>query len=164
MCSLLIIWNRFLARGVKMKSTVLKNWLFQVLGGLKYLHSQEEPLIHQDLRFENIYIRANIGQLKIGGLELGFFMKSFHPAEFGGTYIFIFIFIFIWIENYHILMFWIDLGTPGYMALDLAYENFTTKVDIYSFGMCVLEMFTFKVPYEECSTSYRIFAKQLNVR
>lgn len=50
------------------------------------------------------------------------------------------------------------------MAIDLAKTNYTTKADIYSFGMCVLEMFTYKYPYEECTTSYQIFAKQLNVR
>jgi len=48
------------------------------------------------------------------------------------------------------------------MAIDLAKTNYTTKADIYSFGMCVLEMFTYKYPYEECTTSYQIFAKQLN--
>lgn len=50
------------------------------------------------------------------------------------------------------------------MPVDLASENYPPKSDIYSFGMCVLEMFTFKFPYEECKTSYQIFAKQLNVK
>ena len=49
------------------------------------------------------------------------------------------------------------------MPVDLAWENFNEKSDIYSFGMCALEMFTFKYPYYECNTSYEIFSKQLVV-
>lgn len=67
-----------------MKYSVLKNWLDQVLKGLEFLHSQDPPWIHQDLRCENIYIRSNVGLLKIGGLELGIFIQNSHPAEFDG--------------------------------------------------------------------------------
>jgi len=127
--------RRFLSRNVKMKSSVLRKWLGQILLGLEFLHSCELPWIHRDLRCENIYIRSNVGLLKIGGLELGIFMQATHPAEFDGT--------------------------PGYMPPELASNHFDEKSDVYAFGMCVLEMFTFKYPYGECATSYQIFAKQL---
>merc|ERR1712137_101329 len=81
--------RRFLSRNVKMRSSVLKNWLEQVLRGLEFLHAQEIPCIHRDLRCENIYIRSNVGRLKVGGLELGIFMQASHPAEFDGFFIFI---------------------------------------------------------------------------
>merc|ERR1712137_1074295 len=128
--------RRFLSRNVKMKSSVLRKWLGQILLGLEFLHSCELPWIHRDLRCENIYIRSNVGRLKVGGLELGIFMQASHPAEFDGT--------------------------PGYMPPDLANDTFDEKSDVYSFGMCALEMFTFKYPYGECATSYQIFKKQLN--
>lgn len=143
-----------------MKVTVLQSWLMQVLRGLQFLHTMDPPVIHRDLRCDNIFIRTNVGTLKIGGLELGIFMRASHPAEFGGTrkqslppk------------QNKDLTYFIILSGTPGYMPVDLASENFPPKSDIYAFGMCVLEMFTFKLPYEECKNSYQIFAKQLNVR
>uniref|UniRef100_A0A7S4MLD2 Protein kinase domain-containing protein n=1 Tax=Vannella robusta TaxID=1487602 RepID=A0A7S4MLD2_9EUKA len=126
--------RRFLARRVQMKSTVLQGWLQQVLQGLHFLHNMNPPLMHRDLHCDNIFIRTTVGLLKIGGLELGMFMRASHPAEFSGT--------------------------PGYMPVELANDIFSEKSDIYSFGMCAMEMFTFKVPYAECKTSFRIFAKQ----
>ena len=57
----------------------------------------------------------------------------------------------------------LGIGTPGYMPPELADDMFDPKSDIYAFGMCALEMFTFKFPYGECATSYQIFAKQLKV-
>jgi len=127
--------RKFLSRSVHMKPGVLVGWLWQVLSGLHFLHSQEEPFVHRDLRCENIYIRSNVGRLKIGGLELGVFMQSSHPAEISST--------------------------PGYMPLDLVDCEPDRLCDVYSFGMCALEMFTAKYPYSECSSPYEIFAKQL---
>ena len=42
------------------------------------------------------------------------------------------------------------LGTPEFMAPELYEEHYDTKVDIYAFGMCVLEMITMERPYIEC--------------
>lgn len=39
------------------------------------------------------------------------------------------------------------LGTPEFMAPELYEEHYTEMVDIYSFGMCVLEMVTLEMPY-----------------
>ena len=75
-----------MSSNVKMKSGVIKNWLMQVLKGLQFLHTCSPPWLHQDLRCENIFIRSNIGLVKIGGLELGPLIHSSHPAEFDGFY------------------------------------------------------------------------------
>ena len=77
-----------------MKSSVIQNWLQQVLTGLQFLHSCDIPWFHRDLRCENIYIRSNVGLLKIGGLELGVFMQATHPAEFDGILYCFFGFVF----------------------------------------------------------------------
>ena len=42
------------------------------------------------------------------------------------------------------------LGTPEFMAPELYEENYGTEVDIYAFGMAVLEMLTREAPYKEC--------------
>jgi serine/threonine protein kinase len=56
-------------------------------------------------------------------------------------------------------------GTPEYMALEMysTGATYTTAVDIYAFGMCVLEMITRQVPYSECSSVGGIMKKVSNV-
>ena len=51
------------------------------------------------------------------------------------------------------------LGTPEFMAPELYDENYTEMVDIYSFGMCVLEMVTLEIPYSECDNVVKIYKK-----
>ena len=51
------------------------------------------------------------------------------------------------------------LGTPEYMAPELYDEDYTESVDIYSFGMCLLEMATTKIPYSECDSIAKIYKK-----
>jgi len=43
------------------------------------------------------------------------------------------------------------LGTPEFMAPELYEEYYGTEVDIYAFGMALLEMLTREAPYAECS-------------
>ena len=54
------------------------------------------------------------------------------------------------------------LGTPEFMAPELYDENYDEKVDIYAFGMCLLEIFTKEVPYHECSNPAQIYKKVTN--
>jgi len=42
------------------------------------------------------------------------------------------------------------LGTPEFMAPEIYQEHYDTKVDIYAFGMCMLEMITGMKPFCEC--------------
>ncbi|GAU36284.1 hypothetical protein TSUD_255380 [Trifolium subterraneum] len=51
------------------------------------------------------------------------------------------------------------LGTPEYMAPELYEEDYTEMVDIYSFGMCLLEMVTMEIPYSECDNVAKIYKK-----
>lgn len=51
------------------------------------------------------------------------------------------------------------LGTPEFMAPELYEEDYTEMVDIYSFGMCVLEMVTLEIPYAECDNVAKIYKK-----
>ncbi|KAJ7523796.1 hypothetical protein O6H91_18G063100 [Diphasiastrum complanatum] len=45
------------------------------------------------------------------------------------------------------------------MAPELYEEEYNELVDIYSFGMCVLEMVTFEYPYSECTNAAQIYKK-----
>jgi hypothetical protein len=45
------------------------------------------------------------------------------------------------------------------MAPELYDESYDQTVDIYAFGMCMLEIFTKEVPYRECSNPAQIYKK-----
>ncbi|EEF33357.1 ATP binding protein, putative [Ricinus communis] len=119
-------------RHVSMKA--LKKWSKQILKGLNYLHTHEPCIIHRDLNCSNLLVNGNIGQVKIGDLGLAAIVGKSHSA--------------------HSI-----LGTPEFMAPELYEEDYTEIVDIYSFGMCVLEMVTLEIPYSECDNVARIYKK-----
>ena len=49
------------------------------------------------------------------------------------------------------------------MAPELYDEEYNELVDIYSFGMCMLEIVTCEYPYSECKNSAQIFKKVTSV-
>lgn len=49
------------------------------------------------------------------------------------------------------------------MAPELYEEEYDELVDIYSFGMCVLEMLTSEYPYSECTNPAQIYKKVTSV-
>lgn len=55
-------------------------------------------------------------------------------------------------------------GTPEFMAPEVYEEEYNELVDIYSFGMCILEMVTFEYPYSECTHPAQIYKKVISVR
>lgn len=55
-------------------------------------------------------------------------------------------------------------GTPEFMAPEIfANGIYDEKVDIYAFGMCILELITKKVPYSECNSIRDIYTKVTGV-
>ncbi|GMJ11541.1 hypothetical protein like AT5G55560 [Hibiscus trionum] len=119
-------------RQVSMKA--LKKWSKQILKGLDYLHTNDPCIIHRDLNCSNVFVNGNTGQVKIGDLGLAAIVGKGHSA--------------------HSI-----LGTPEFMAPELYEERYTELVDIYSFGMCVLEMVTLEIPYSECDNVAKIYKK-----
>lgn len=57
---------------------VIKNWCKEILAGIEYLHSQKPPIIHRDLKCENIFINSNLGEVKIGDLGLATHIETSH--------------------------------------------------------------------------------------
>lgn len=49
------------------------------------------------------------------------------------------------------------------MAPEVYEEEYNELVDIYSFGMCILEMVTFEYPYSECTHPAQIYKKVISV-
>ena len=54
------------------------------------------------------------------------------------------------------------LGTPEFMAPELYEENYGPEVDVYAFGMAMLEMLTHEPPYKECQNPAQIYKKVIN--
>lgn len=111
----------------------IKNWSRQILRGLHYLHTHNPPIIHRDLKCDNIFVNGYNGQIKIGDLGLAIVMQQPFARS--------------------------CIGTPEFMAPELYDEEYNELVDIYSFGMCVLEMVTGEYPYSECTNPAQIFKK-----
>ncbi|CAI5463470.1 unnamed protein product [Closterium sp. Yama58-4] len=112
----------------------IKNWSRQVLRGLFYLHSHDPPIIHRDLKCDNIFINGNQGEVKIGDLGLAAILHHRDAAHS-------------------------VIGTPEFMAPELYEEEYNELVDIYAFGMCVLEMITLEYPYSECTNAAQVYKK-----
>lgn len=57
---------------------------------------------------------------------------------------------------------WIS-GTPEFMAPEMYEEHYDESVDVYAFGMCMLEMATSEYPYSECTGPAQIYKKVISV-
>ncbi|XP_010685973.1 probable serine/threonine-protein kinase WNK4 isoform X2 [Beta vulgaris subsp. vulgaris] len=112
----------------------IKSWSRQILQGLVYLHGHDPPVIHRDLKCDNIFVNGHVGQVKIGDLGLAALLKGSKTA--------------------HSI-----IGTPEFMAPELYEEDYNELVDVYSFGMCLIEMFTLEYPYSECANPAQIYKK-----
>ena len=54
-------------------------------------------------------------------------------------------------------------GTPEFMAPEMYEEHYDESIDIYAFGMCLLEMATLEYPYEECQNAAQIYKRVTTV-
>ena len=58
---------------------------------------------------------------------------------------------------------WLFTGTPEFMAPEMYEEHYDEAVDVYAFGMCMLEMATSEYPYKECSNAAQIYRRVTSV-
>ena len=54
-------------------------------------------------------------------------------------------------------------GTPEFMAPEMYEEHYDEGVDVYAFGMCMLEMATGEYPYKECTNAAQIYRRVTQV-
>ncbi|KAK6148293.1 hypothetical protein DH2020_019205 [Rehmannia glutinosa] len=139
----------------------LKKWSRQILEGLLYLHSHDPPVIHRDVKCDNIFVNGNQGEVKIGDLGLAAILQQARSAH---SVIGRFDFMITHCMNVVStgdLMIACDLmlGTPEFMAPELYEEEYNELVDIYAFGMCLLELVTLEYPYVECANAAQIYKK-----
>ncbi len=92
----------------------VKRMARQILRGLQYLHSQEPPITHGDLRCDKIYVNGNCGEIKIGDIGLATLMP------------------YRWKES--------EGDAPPCLPGDFK----SGSCDIFAFGLCMLELLTLK--------------------
>jgi WNK lysine deficient protein kinase len=49
------------------------------------------------------------------------------------------------------------------MAPEMYEEHYDESVDVYAFGMCMLEMATGEYPYKECTNAAQIYRRVTSV-
>lgn len=123
----------YLKRFNRINIKVLKSWCRQILKGLSFLHSRNPPVIHRDLKCDNIFITGTTGSVKIGDLGLATLKNKSYAKSV--------------------------IGTPEFMAPEMYEEQYDESVDVYAFGMCLLEMVTGEYPYAECQFPGQIYRK-----
>lgn len=69
-----------------MKPRVLQRWSRQILRGLHFLHSRVPPILHRDLKCDNVFITGPSGSVKIGDLGLATLKRaSFAKSVIGAS-------------------------------------------------------------------------------
>jgi serine/threonine protein kinase len=82
-------------------------------------------------RCDNIFINGALGLVKIGDLGLATMKETDRGMSI--------------------------IGTPEFMAPEFYDQTYTEKVDIWAFGMSLLEMVTLDYPYSECQNAAQIY-------
>ncbi|KAL0900884.1 hypothetical protein Bca101_084845 [Brassica carinata] len=100
--------RQYRLRHKRVNIRAVKHWCRQILRGLHYLHNHDPPIIHRDLKCDNIFVNGNQGEVKIGDLGLAAILRKSHAAH--------------------------CVGTPEFMAPEVYEEAYNELVDIYSFG------------------------------
>ncbi|EDV90637.1 GH14242, partial [Drosophila grimshawi] len=99
------------------------HWMIQLVKGMDYLHGRKPmPIIHRDLRPQNLLLTKNCKQLKIAHFGTGKELMTKNTTR---------------------------IGTPGYLAPEVIQGlKYTEKCDTYSFGIIVWEVMSRRRPFD----------------
>lgn len=120
---------------VTLRWKIVKKWCKQILQGLIDLHNHSSPIVHGKIGCSHIYIDSGLGTTQIGNVWFGAMLDNNNNKT----------------EN--------NVGATTRFSLHeanavsapevLARKQLTVKVDIYSFGLFVLELITREEPFNE---------------
>jgi serine/threonine protein kinase len=128
------LWSYIRRLDSPIKLKIIRLWSKQILEGLAYLHThQPNPIIHRDLKCSNIFINGSDAHVVIGDFGLCTTIVTDPATSL--------------------------VGTPEFMAPEIYDEHYDCAVDIYAFGMCLLQMISRRMPYSECSSAGQVYKK-----
>lgn len=104
------------------KLNVVKRWSKQILQGIRFLH--KNGIIHRDIKCSNIFYNGYQSKVLIGDFGIA---KKLGNGQTCKTI----------------------TGTQLFMAPEMWDGQYNFEVDIYAFGLVVVEMMTGKVPFAE---------------
>ena len=109
---------------------IRKKFLLQIAKGMNYLHKNNPPILHRDLKSLNIFLTNDIknnndtANIKIADYGLSIFYDKNKPL----------------MER---------VGTCHWMAPEvIKCQEYTTKADVYSYGIIIWEICTREMPYD----------------
>nr|VZI32765.1 unnamed protein product [Spirometra erinaceieuropaei] len=136
-----VIRKNFLDGQCILKFPLITRWWHQILDALRYMHHKlEPPILHRDLKAENCFLYGASDEEYLN-VKVGDFGLATHVGNSGRKTM---------------------LGTLGFMAPEIFDEKYDEKVDIYAFGMLMLEVMTNRTPYDECDTMIQVAAKTMS--
>lgn len=131
------LWSYIRRLEAPLKLKVLKMWCKQILEGIAYLHTLEpNHIIHRDLKCSNIFVNGSDAHVVIGDLGLCTTLLTDPATSL--------------------------VGTPEFMAPEVYDEHYGTEVDIYAFGMCLLQMISRRMPFSECLSAGQVYKKVIS--
>jgi len=126
-------------RKMMLKKSERYMMVMHITEGVNFLHGRSPPFVHRDLKSLNVVLDMNLG-CKL--------------CDFGLTQT---------MDNTHISRKDNEGGSPRYMAPELfdSKGRITEKVDVWALGCLAIEVFTGRVPHEECNTIQQVMIKTL---
>lgn len=113
--------------------------VLQISEGVVFLHSQQPPCVHRDLKSANVVLDA----------ELNAKLCDFGLAES--------------MDKTHISRRDTEAGSPRYMAPEVFdhRSKITEKLDLWALGCLIVEVLIDQMPHEDCTTIQQVIAKLL---
>ncbi|VDL93924.1 unnamed protein product [Schistocephalus solidus] len=125
----------------RLPSKMCLSSFYSILDALRYMHHKlEPPILHRDLKADNCFLYGASDEEYLN-VKVGDFGLATHVGNSGRKTM---------------------LGTLGFMAPEIFDEKYDEKVDIYAFGMLMLEVMTNRTPYDECDTMIQVAAKTMS--
>lgn len=109
----------YMRRFKSIKPKMIRSWGRQILRGLHFLHTRSPPIIHRDLKCDNIFINGTTGLVKIGDLGLATLKRSAVKTVIGKCVVFKYI-CTMYVQNvqmiHRLCEYW-DLNTRGLASM-----------------------------------------------